>query len=154
MSSALSIRNLIAALLTILVGAFAVLDALNYPRGTLLRMGPGYFPTVLGTLLIGFGAILLLQAFRPAPVAPAMAERFVLRPVLMIPIGVTLFALLLERFGLGPAIFALVIASSLSEPVFRPVRALAVAAGTSALIYVVFVLVLRLPFAFLTSPSW
>jgi hypothetical protein len=61
---------------------------------------------------------------------------------------------LLERFGLGPAIFALVIASSLSEPVFRPVRALAVAAGTSALIYVVFVLVLRLPFAFLTSPSW
>ena len=72
----------------------------------------------------------------------------------MIPIGITLFALLLERFGLGPAIFALVITSSLSEPMFRPVRALAVAAGTSALIYVVFVLVLRLPFAFLTLPSW
>src|ERR1700722_9712255 len=147
----MSIRNFIAAILTILVGALAVVDAFNYPRGTLLRMGPGYFPTVLGILMLGFGAVLLLQAFRPDPAA---AERLVLRPVLMIPIGVTLFALLLERFGLGPAIFALIIASSLSEPVFRPLRALAVAAGTSALIYVVFVLVLRLPFAFLTSPSW
>jgi hypothetical protein len=148
----MSIRNLIAAILTILVGALAVIDAFSYPRGTLLRMGPGYFPTVLGIFMIGFGAILLVQAFRPQPAA---AEPFLLRPVLMIPIGVTLFALLVERCGLGSAIFALVIASSLSEPVFRPARAFAVAAGTSVLIYVVFILLLRLPFAFVTwSPSW
>jgi hypothetical protein len=127
-----------------------VFVALGYPVGTLLRMGPGYFPAVIGLLMIGFGVILLVQAFRPEPAA---AEPFLLRPVLMIPIGVALFALLLERFGLGPAIFALVIASLLSEPVFRPARAAMVAAGTSALIYGVFVLVLRLPFAFLTWPS-
>ena len=57
----------------ILVGALAVFDAFNYPRGTLLRMGPGYFPTVLGLLMIGLGTILLVQASRPAP---APAERF------------------------------------------------------------------------------
>ena len=143
----MSIRNFVAAILTVLVGVVALTEAARHPMGTLLRMGPGYFPTVLGVLIIGFGAILLAQAFRPAP---AMALNFVLRPVLMIPLGIILFAALLERHGLAPAIFALVLVSSLSEPVFRPARAALLASGLLALIYVVFVLVLRLPFALVT----
>jgi hypothetical protein len=140
----MSIRNLIAAVLTILVGALALVEAAGYPMGTLLRMGPGYFPTVLGVLMIAFGAVLLVQSFRAEPAAPS---NFVLRPVLMIPLGVILFAVLLERWGLAPAIIALVVVSSLSEPQIRPLRALALAAGMSALVYVVFILILRLPFA-------
>jgi hypothetical protein len=143
----MNVRNLIAALLTIATGAGALLEAARYPMGTLRRMGPGYFPDVLGVLLIGFGAILLLQAFRAQP---PPTEPFVLRPVLAIPLGILLFALLLERFGLGPAVLALVGVSLLAEPVFRLRRALALAAATSALTYVLFILVLRLPFSFLT----
>jgi hypothetical protein len=140
-------RTLIGAVLTILVGTVALIDAARYPMGTLLRMGPGYFPTVVSVLIIGFGAILLLQAFRPEP---AVASGFVVRPVLMIPLGIVLFAVLLHRFGLAPAVLALVIVSSLSEPTFRPARSLALALGMLALIYVVFILILRLPFPLVT----
>jgi Tripartite tricarboxylate transporter TctB family len=143
----MSLRNLIAALLTIAIGAAALLEASRYPLGTLRRMGPGYFPDLLGVVLIGFGAVLLLQAFRAGPAA---ADPFVLRPVLAIPFGILLFALLLERLGLGPAVLALVGVSLLAEPVFHLRRALALAAATSALTYVLFIVILRLPFAFLT----
>ena len=34
--------------------------ARNYAFGTTLRMGPGYFPTVLGGILVLFGLYLLV----------------------------------------------------------------------------------------------
>ena len=43
------------ALMLIAIGAAAMFIARNYPFGTALRMGPGYFPIVLGALLILFG---------------------------------------------------------------------------------------------------
>jgi hypothetical protein len=143
----MSVRSLIGALLTMLIGIVALLDALRYPLGSLLRMGPGYFPTVMSVLVIGFGAMLLVLAFR-GETEPT--SDVTLRPVVMIPLGIVAFALLLNRLGLAPAIAALVGLSSLSEPVFRPARAAALALGMTALIYVVFVLILRLPFNLLT----
>lgn len=47
---------------------FAVL-ALNYPLGTTMRMGPGYFPVVLGLILAGLGLVVGLGAFRSQSVA-------------------------------------------------------------------------------------
>ena len=41
-----------------------MLIARNYPFGTALRMGPGYFPTVLGGILILFGLYLLVAGLR------------------------------------------------------------------------------------------
>jgi hypothetical protein len=35
----------------------------NYPMGTAVRMGPAYFPTVLGGLMAVLGAIIFLRAF-------------------------------------------------------------------------------------------
>ena len=40
------------ALMLIAIGAAAVMIARDYPFGTALRMGPGYFPTVLGGILV------------------------------------------------------------------------------------------------------
>ena len=50
-----------AGLMLIVIGAAAIFIARNYAFGTALRMGPGYFPTVLGGLLIVFGLYLMLQ---------------------------------------------------------------------------------------------
>ena len=45
-------------------GAGAMIIARHYPFGTTLRMGPGYFPMVLGGILIVFGAFIMLRGLR------------------------------------------------------------------------------------------
>ena len=48
----------------IAIGAAAMFIARNYPFGTALRMGPGYFPMLLGGLLILFGLAILASGLR------------------------------------------------------------------------------------------
>ena len=44
-------------------GLFFLLVARNYPMGTALRMGPAYFPTMLGGLMAALGAIVFFRSF-------------------------------------------------------------------------------------------
>ena len=46
-------QDFFAGLLFIVVGVLAMVIAQNYPFGSALRMGPGYFPTVLGGIMTG-----------------------------------------------------------------------------------------------------
>ena len=55
-------RDILAGTLFIVIGALALLGARGYPVGSAMRMGPGYFPAVLGVLLILLGALLGLRA--------------------------------------------------------------------------------------------
>ena len=48
-------KDVWAGLMLIAIGAAAIFVARSYPFGTALRMGPGFFPVVLGGLLIVFG---------------------------------------------------------------------------------------------------
>ena len=49
-------------------GLFFALWAMEfYQMGTAVRMGPAYFPTVLGFLLVALGAIVLLQSLTMEP---------------------------------------------------------------------------------------
>jgi len=49
-------------------GLFFALWAMEfYQMGTAVRMGPAYFPTVLGFLLVALGAIVLLQSVTAEP---------------------------------------------------------------------------------------
>ena len=45
-------------------GAAAMFIARTYPFGTTLRMGPGYFPRVLGGILIRFGIYVMVRGLR------------------------------------------------------------------------------------------
>src|SRR3954463_2431483 len=61
-------KNFWAAAMFIAFGLFFVAWALaNYQMGTAVRMGPAYFPTVLGFLLVVLGAIVLLQSVTMQP---------------------------------------------------------------------------------------
>src|SRR5262245_59483110 len=68
-------RDFWGGVMLVAIGAAAMLIARNYPFGTALRMGPGYFPTVLGGILILFGLYLVVAGLRsgspPVPVAQA-----------------------------------------------------------------------------------
>lgn len=138
-------QDFIGGVLAFAFGAFMLVNALDYPLGSMLRMGPGFFPAALSALIMILGAALALHALRPRPAAPA-AVPMRLRPLVTISIAVALFALTIERFGVVPATMALVLVSSLAGARLRPWRALIVAAATTAAIYIIFIVILQMPF--------
>jgi hypothetical protein len=107
-------RDVWAGVLLIVTGTTAVIIARNYAFGTALRMGPGYFPSILGGLLVLFGLYLVAQGLRTneqiegnwSPraliVGSAAASReFKLVEVLLLAVGLTAFAVALFIYGLG-----------------------------------------------------
>ena len=52
-----------AGMMFIGFGLAFVLIARNYPMGSAVRMGPAYFPTLLGAMLAVLGAMVLFRAF-------------------------------------------------------------------------------------------
>lgn len=111
-----SSKDFYAALLFIALGAAVIWLSQNYPIGTAQRMGPGYFPTILGVLLAAIGMGVLGQAFtisRP-PVA-----RFALKPLLLVLGAVAAFALLVQSAGLVVSTVVLLFVSALAGHEFR-----------------------------------
>ena len=55
-------RDFFAGVIFLLFGLCAVLVGRDYPMGTALRMGAGYFPFVLGALLLILGAVICIRS--------------------------------------------------------------------------------------------
>ena len=80
-------------------------------------MGPGYFPTVLGVLLIVLGASIALAALSPKAEEHHVAK-FDWRTILLVLGSVVLFGVLLNRGGLVIALAAVVMVSSYASHEF------------------------------------
>jgi hypothetical protein len=141
--------EMVAALAVIGFGVAVALLGSSYPLGTASRMGPGYFPVMLGAALVLTGVLLVVEAWRAPPATPG-AGRFPVGPALALVAGVLAFALLLRPAGLVPAIFALVLIATLGERPWKPVGALVIAAGMSAVSVALFIEGLRVPL----RPFW
>ena len=74
----------------------ALVAARDYSLGSAVRMGPGYFPLLLGLVLAGIGGILVV---RSVAIDGAPVDRLQVRPLASIVIGVVLFGALLERLA-------------------------------------------------------
>jgi hypothetical protein len=98
------------------LGSVGAMLARDYTFGSAGRMGPGYFPTVISVLLIGFGLASLLRAWRtPGETVGALN----LKGLALIAGSVFAFGYLLPRAGLGAAMVALVLLSALASSRFR-----------------------------------
>jgi Tripartite tricarboxylate transporter TctB family len=137
-------QDFIGGVIAVAFGAFMLDKALDYPMGSMLRMGPGFFPAVISALIIMLGGALALRALRPRPTVTSVEIRF--RPVIIISLAVVVFALMIERFGIVPATMTLVLVSSLAGARLRAWRALIMAAATTAAIYAIFIVILQMPF--------
>lgn len=137
-----NLSEMAGAAFVILLGIFVLVIGSGHSMGTLSRMGPGYFPVVLGVLLMGLGGALVLEVWR-APRENTI--RLPLRPLVMVGTGVICFAYLVERAGIVPAICALVGLSSLAESMIRPATAIAIAAVMSLMGVFLFIRLLGLP---------
>jgi Tripartite tricarboxylate transporter TctB family len=98
------------------VGAAALWIGAEYQMGTAGRMGSGYFPKVLASILVVLGVISLARSFVTdgGPIT-AMA----IMPFMLILIACTLFGFLLPRLGLGVGLLVLCVVSAAASDRFR-----------------------------------
>lgn len=123
-------------------GAAAMLLARGYPFGSTFKMGPGYFPTVLGMLLVLVGLVVALRGLlRPGAAVGAFAWREILRVLT----ATLLFGALLRGAGLIVAVLVLVMIGASASRFFRWGAAAALAAGMAAFCVLVFVKALGMP---------
>lgn len=115
----------------------------NYAQGSSERMGPGYFPTALGSLLAVFGAVSMARSFiRPGEPIGAIAWK----PLLLILGSVVLFGLLLDRVGVIVALVCLIAISAMASRYSKlNATSLAAMAGLVAFCVLVFVKGLGVP---------
>src|SRR5690606_22687952 len=102
----------------------------------------GYFPTVLGWLLVVIGLIPLVRSFIN-PGEPM--GRIVIKEIILIMTGIVIFGLSVRGAGIIPAVFVLVMISGFASSKFRWLSMLAMAVGSSIFCWLVFVYALGLP---------
>ncbi len=131
------------------LGVAVVLIGRNYAIGTAARMGPGYLPTVLGSLLAVFGVAAIGRSFvRPGEPISAFAWK----PVVHVLGSIVLFAVLLQPAGLLVALpVMIVVGASASRHTRANLVSVLALAGIVAFCALVFVKGLGVPMPLLGS---
>jgi hypothetical protein len=137
-----SAKDFWTGVLYIFFGASAIFIATDYGMGTALRMGPAYFPTVLGALLTFIGAIALVRAFI-VPGTPIGG--FAVKGLLLVVISVLLFGITVRGGGLSVALPLLVIVSAYASSRFRWGPTIVLAVGLTLFCVLVFLKGLGVP---------
>ncbi len=157
-------RDFFAGLMFAAVGVAFAWGANNYNIGTGARMGPGYFPLILGVILALLGSLIMVLSFlgRARPDGGKIGA-WAWRPLFFVILSNFLFGVLLgglpsigvPSMGLMVAIFALTFVAALGGDTFRFKEVLIVAIILAIGSYVTFVLALKLQFqvwpAFITG---
>jgi len=132
-----------AGLLFVLSGGIAAGVARQYRMGTLARMGPGYFPFILGCILFFLGIIIMLRSMSKKGAA---IQPWKLRPFTVVLSSVFAFALLVQSLGLIAALLGLIAFTCLGWNEFRPREMLGLYLVLTFMAVGVFVYGLGLPF--------
>ncbi len=112
-------RDLLCGLICIVAGLGAIAEASSYTIGTLAKLGPGFYPAVLGALLALTGIMIAGAALAFAPAAeeadPLLAGPPDWRGGACIVAGAALFIVAAWLGGLAPAIFFCVFIAALGD---------------------------------------
>jgi putative tricarboxylic transport membrane protein len=135
-------------LMLIAIGAAAIILARDYPFGTALRMGPGYFPTLLGGILVLFGLYLMVLGLRAGE---TIEGSWSFRALIIVPLSLVLFGVLMDRAGFIPALAVLIFGSAAASTEFRFVEVALLTVVLTAFSVAVFILGLGLPYPLLAG---
>jgi hypothetical protein len=137
-----STKDFWTGLIYLFFGFSAILIARDYGMGTGGKMGPAYFPTVLGGLLVFIGAISVVRSFiaHGAPIG-----RFAFKGLVLVSVSVLLFGILVRGTGLAVSLPLLVIISAYASTRFRWGPTLLIAAGLTIFCSLVFIKGLGIP---------
>jgi len=144
-------KDFLAGLLFLFLGGFAVVVASNYPLGSTMRMGPGYFPTALGVILCLFGVYLMVRGIRTGG---KMESGWAWRPLAFITLSIVLFGFLLDRAGMIPALVALFFVAAAAGREFRFKEVLLLTVVMGAFAATVFLYGLKLPYQLFPGFWW
>jgi hypothetical protein len=136
-----------AGVLFAVVGGFACIYAgIHYNIGTAQRMGPGYFPLVVGGIVAVLSLVLIAQSLRiEGPPLPS----FSWRPVLFVLGSGIAYGYLLKPLGLVIATLLVVLVTAAGGHEFRWKESVVLAVALAAFSVGIFVYALGLPF-----PLW
>jgi hypothetical protein len=137
-----SSKDFWAGILYIFFGLTAMIVARDYDMGTALKMGPAYFPTILGGLLAAIGAIAVIRSFiaTGTPIG-----KFTFKGLILVIVSVILFGFLVRGVGLVVALPLLIIISSSASMRFRWRTTLLMAVVLTVFCVLVFVKGLGIP---------
>jgi hypothetical protein len=136
-------KDFYAGVMFLSFGVLATWVAGDYPMGSAIRMGPGYFPRVLGALLCLLGVAICARGLA---VTAERIEPVRLRPVILILGAVGLFAAGIESGGIVLlTVVAVVVAAAATEE-SRPLEVAILLAFLLAMSVGVFTYALGLPF--------
>jgi hypothetical protein len=144
-------KDFYAGLLFAVVGSAFGWGALPYQTGSSARMGPGYFPLLLGGLLTLLGLMMVVRAVfqtdKLEPIGPWAWKPLVAIIAANLLFGVALGGLPrlnLPALGLVVGIYLLTFVACLGGDRFKLKEAALLATALAALSYLAFVLVLKL----------
>jgi putative tricarboxylic transport membrane protein len=125
------------------IGALGLYVAQDYPMGSALRMGPGYFPNVLSGMLILFGIYCLIQGLLNAE---PIKGNWSIRALLILPVATLVFGILMEHAGFIPALIVLIFIAAFAGPEFKFFEVLVLAIGLTIGSWALFIWGLGLPY--------
>jgi hypothetical protein len=137
-------KDFYTAVIFVLFGAGAMILSTGLQIGTAAKMGPGYFPFVLGALLAALGIGIFsgsLRQGRESQERPSLH----FKPLLLVLSPVLLFSLLLRPLGLVASTGILVVLAGAASHEFRLKETLVSAAVLVLVVFVVFVFFLEFP---------
>ncbi len=150
-------KDFFSGLMFTVIGAAFAYGATSYSIGTGARMGPGYFPLLLGVILAVLGAIILFKSLVVETPDGEPVGSLAWKPLVFIIAGNLLFGILLgglpsiglPAMGLIVAIFGTTIVVSLAGDQFNFKEVIVLSAILSIMSYAAFIMLLKLQF-----PVW
>lgn len=150
-------KDFFSGLMFMAVGVAFAWGATTYNVGTGARMGPGYFPLVLGVLLAVLGVVIALKAMVVKIADGDKIGAWAWKPLIFIILANLVFGVLLgglpsiklPAMGLIVAIYALTFIASLAGEEFKFKEVLMLATVLSIMSYLAFIVLLKLQF-----PVW
>jgi hypothetical protein len=137
-----SSRDFWTGLIYLFFGVVAIVVSRDYSMGTGGRMGPGYFPTILGYLLVLIGGIAVMRSFitHGAPIGA-----FSFKGIALVGSSILLFGVIVRGAGVAVALPLLIIISASASAKFRWLPTLLIAAGLTIFCILVFIKGLGIP---------
>lgn len=137
-----SIKDFWAGLIYLFFGISAIWIARDYAMGTAVKMGPGYFPSLLGAILIIIGLISVTRSF---VVEGTPIGRLAIKGLSLIVAAVLLFGFILKSLGLALGLPLLIVISAMASIEFRWWPTIALAIGLTLFCIFVFLKGLGIP---------
>lgn len=150
-------KDFFSGLMFMSVGAAFAWGATKYSVGTGARMGPGYFPLMLGVLLAVLGSVITFKSLVVETAGGDKVGSWAWKPLIFIILGNLSFGVLLAglpslklpAMGMIVGIYVLTFIASMAEPGWKVKNTFILATVLAIGSYIAFVVVLKLQF-----PVW